>query len=695
MINYFNHEQINNAMPMSKCVEIMEQMFTMLSHNNEQHYFSFPVRTVLPVPPVVIPSASNKKVSVLGYMPSFANLSSSIMTSSSNSVTREFIATKVITVNIPSEETHQGVVLLFDANSGELIGVFDAKCVTAIRTAACSAVAARHLTRNSKSVRITLVGSGEQARMHALSLSYVFKTYDHVQITVAGRNESKLKQCVSDIKKDCTIDNISISYTTNIESAVRSATIICTLTTSATPILKREWLNADSLVIAVGACKADMREIDSDTIRDSTVIVDKLDAALKEAGDILIPISEKLITESHIYSELGDIVSKKKQVPESGIIVFKSLGLAIEDLVTCAHIYLDTSISDTQIQSETIVDQIQDIYPFPQLHHIQKAKKNIERISIVTPLIQLNDSENNNVYLKLENLQPIGSYKLRPAANVLLSLRENDPIKFQQVQRVGVVTCSAGNFAQGLAFVCSQLNIPCTIIVPSHAPDAKRNAIARINNNVSLINMEMDQYWNTLVNEKDETNPDLFFISPVTNPYCMAGNGTIALEVLEQLPKSVAPEDLVVVVPYGGGAMTLGICIALKSINPKIQVYACEVDTAAPFKASLDKGEPTEVAYQPSFVDGIGSKSVFPSNFSKLKEIIDGSLVVTLSEVSQALKLLLERNHVVAEGAGASSVAAALKYKNTHLKNKTVVSIISGGNIDLNKLVQIINNQSI
>ncbi|CAF0849508.1 unnamed protein product [Didymodactylos carnosus] len=706
-MKFFNHKQIQELMPMNKCIETMEKMFEMFSNNIDHTYFSFPVRTALHVPQSLIPKTYEKQISILGYMPSFANLSELQL----NMDFKSFIATKIITVYMPSENTHLGLVLLFEAINGHLIGLFDAKTITSIRTAACSAVAAKYLldiTNYHHHLNIAIIGNGEQARMHTLALAYAFiSTNLFLNIIITGRNEIKLNNCVIEIQKllnDNKLNKrIDVKYSINIEQTVYSSNLICTVTSSQTPILNHKWVKHDTVIIAVGACKSTFREIDSDLVRDSILIVDHKESALKEAGDILIPISEGIITETHIFCELGDIITKKKILPKtnSNIILFKSLGLAIEDLMTCVQIYsdalkyTDSTLFYTLLNVDSICTQnvIEDIYPFPQLHHIYNAQKTIENISKQTPLVLLNDSNYANmIYLKLENLQPIGSYKLRPAANVLLGIKEKNLDMFDHIQKTGVVTCSAGNFAQGIAYVCKQLNIPCTIIIPSHAPEIKRNAILRINNQVQLVTMEMNEYWNTFINEKYKENESLYFISPGTNPYCMAGNGTIALEILQQLPKSVPLDKLVVLVPYGGGAMTLGICIALKSINPNIQVYACEVETAAPLYASLNAGKPTEIVYNPSFVDGIGAKEVLPNNFYKLKQILNGSLVVSLKDVSHALKLLVERNHVVAEGAGATSVAVALKYFSSIFNQKVIVCVISGGNIDTVKLIQVLTD---
>ena len=306
---------------------------------------------------------------------------------------------------------------------------------------------------------------------------------------------------------------------------------------------------------------------------------------------------------------------------------------------------------------------------------IQDARRVIANAAIRTPLVRLNvDSAPAKIYLKLENLQPIGSFKIRGAANAIARL---SPQELKQ----GVVTASAGNMAQGVAWCARSLGIPCTVVAPDTAPDAKVQAIERLGGRV--IKVPFAEWWRAF-EERAFAGVDGTFIHAFDDPHVMAGNGTIALEILEELEDPDA-----VVIPWGGGGLTCGIASALRELRPSCRIYAAEVATAAPLAASLAAGVPTECEYQPSWVDGIGAKAVFPQMFERARQLIDGSLVADLDSVAEALRLLVTRAHVVAEGAGACPVACALSGKAGAGK---IVCIVSGGNIDSSKLARIIDH---
>src|SRR5689334_10942683 len=286
------------------------------------------------------------------------------------------------------------------------------------------------------------------------------------------------------------------------------------------------------------------------------------------------------------------------------------------------------------------------------LSAIKEARRVIAGSAIRTPLVRLNvdsaravDSAPAEIYLKLENLQPIGSFKIRGAANAIAHLSAD------QLKR-GVVTASAGNMAQGVAWCARSLGIPCTVIAPDTAPDAKVHAIERRGGRV--IKVPFADWWRAF-EERSFPGVEGIFIHAFDDPHVMAGNGTIALEILEDLKDPDA-----IVIPWGGGGLTCGIATAMRELQPRCRIYAAEVETAAPLAASLAAGTPTEVDYQASWVDGIGAKAVFPQMFARARGLIDGSLVADLDSVAEALRLLMTRNHVVAEGAGACSVACAL-----------------------------------
>jgi threonine dehydratase len=272
------------------------------------------------------------------------------------------------------------------------------------------------------------------------------------------------------------------------------------------------------------------------------------------------------------------------------------------------------------------------------------------------------------IWLKLENVQPIGSFKIRGAANAIAGIPPS------QLAR-GVLTASAGNMAQGVAWCARERGIPCTVIAPDSAPAAKLSAIERLGGHVMQVPFE--RWWQTF---EDRSYPgiDGTFIHAFDDLLVMAGNGTIGLEILEDLPDVEA-----VVIPWGGGGLASGIGTAIRALAPGCRVFAAEAVTGAPLAAALAAGEPRVVDYRPSFVDGIGSRSVFPQMLERARTVVDGALVSTLEEVAAALRLIAERARVIAEGAGACGVAAALAGRAGSGK---VVCIVSGGNIDVSRL---------
>lgn len=309
----------------------------------------------------------------------------------------------------------------------------------------------------------------------------------------------------------------------------------------------------------------------------------------------------------------------------------------------------------------------------PELAEIRAARERLAGVATRTPLVPLNvEDAPAEIHLKLECLQPIGSFKLRGAGNAM-AVADSDALAR------GVWTASAGNMAQGVAWCARRRGVPCTVVMPDHAPQTKQAAVERLG--ARAIKVPFDAWWQALV---DRRHPGVegAFIHPVSDRAVMAGNGTIGLEILEDLPDVDA-----VIVPYGGGGLSCGIASALKALRPQARVYACEVETAAPFRAALEAGGPTAIDYRPSFVDGIGGKGVLAEMWPLARRLLDGSLVVSLEAVAGAIRLLAERNHVVAEGAGAAPVAAALSGRAGRGK---VVCIVSGGNIDLARLALIL-----
>lgn len=313
------------------------------------------------------------------------------------------------------------------------------------------------------------------------------------------------------------------------------------------------------------------------------------------------------------------------------------------------------------------------------INDIRAARERIAGSIIRTPLVRLN-VDNTEIFLKLENLQPIGSFKLRGAGNAIALARKD------QLAR-GVYTASAGNMAQGVAWHARRLGIPCTVIVPDHAPETKLAAITRLGGR--FIKVPFDEWWQVLVTH-EYPGLDGVFVHPVSDPAVMAGNGTIGLEILEDLP-----DVDTILVPYGGGGLACGIATAVRALKPDTTIYACEVETSAAFAAALAAGAITKIDYTPSFVDGIGSGSVLAEMWPLAKDLLDGSIVMSLADVADAVRTLAERNRVIAEGAGATPVAAAVagKADGRRVHAHRIVCVVSGGNIDLEKLARIFRRE--
>lgn len=313
------------------------------------------------------------------------------------------------------------------------------------------------------------------------------------------------------------------------------------------------------------------------------------------------------------------------------------------------------------------------------LADIRAARERIAGAAIRTPLVRLEaPGATAEVWLKLECLQPIGSFKIRGAANAMALA---DPALLAR----GVYTGSAGNMAQGVAYEARRRGIPCRVIVPDTAPGAKLDAIARLG--ATAVQVSFAEWWGVL---RDHGRPgeEGFFVHPVSDPDVIAGNGTIGLEIVEDLPDVRA-----VVVPFGGGGLSCGIATALRALRPEARVFAAEVETAAPLAASLAAARPVEVAHTRSFVDGIGAAGLLPGMWPLVRALLAGSRVVSLNDVRRAIRLLAERTHVVAEGAGGAGVAAALGNL-PGVGSGPVVAVVSGGNIDTRVLAAILEDRA-
>ena len=302
------------------------------------------------------------------------------------------------------------------------------------------------------------------------------------------------------------------------------------------------------------------------------------------------------------------------------------------------------------------------------LEEIRRARERIGDDVMRTPLVPLGTDE--RILLKLECLHPIGSFKLRGAFSAIRAASANELAQ-------GVVTASAGNMAQGLAWAARQAGVPARVIAPADAPRAKLDRVAALG--AELVPVTHEEWWQAMVDRGREGVEGLF-VAPAAEEAVMAGNGTIGLEVAED-----APEFDTVVIPWGGGGLTTGIASAIKALRPGVRVVTAEPETGAPLAASLAAGEPREIEFTPSWVDGAGGRGLLPGMWEHAREVVDEAVALPLGEVEEAVRFLASRAHVVAEGAGALALAAALR------RDDRCVCIVSGGNIDPEVYAGILN----
>jgi threonine dehydratase len=307
------------------------------------------------------------------------------------------------------------------------------------------------------------------------------------------------------------------------------------------------------------------------------------------------------------------------------------------------------------------------------IEEIRAARERISGVITRTPLIRLlhDVAGAPEVWLKLENLQPINAFKLRGAANAVALLPPEERSK-------GVWTISAGNAGQGVAFAAREAGIPCTVVVIETAPDTKVERMRALG--ATLVKAPFDSCWRAM-EERRFAGVEGTFVHPFDDHDFVAGNATVALEILEDLPHVKT-----VIAAIGGGGLIAGIGSTMRALGPSVRVLGAEPETAAPGAASFAAGSPQVFsAWQASFVDGAGGKSIFPRMWERLRDTVDGSTVVTLDEVRSAMRLVASKTRVIAEGAGALSVAAALKES-----EGPVVAVVSGGNVDLKKFCEIV-----
>ena len=311
-----------------------------------------------------------------------------------------------------------------------------------------------------------------------------------------------------------------------------------------------------------------------------------------------------------------------------------------------------------------------------ELAAIRDAAAVVYRAAIRTPLVRIDLADLggplSELFLKLELLQPIGSFKIRGAYNVIRQLTPSELAG-------GVWTVSAGNAAQGVAFAARAVGAPCSVMVMDTAPDTKIRAIERLG--AAIVSASYDECWRTVVEHGSPRMRGLF-VHPFDDDRFIAGNGTVGLEVVEDLPEVDA-----IVAPLGGGGLLSGIAAAVSPLRPTARIFAAEPETAAPLSASLEAGRPLYFeGWKASFVDGAGGKSVLDTMWPLLKPLA-GSIVVSLDEAARAMRLVAERARVIAEGAAGCAVAAALTGKAGRGK---IVAVVSGGNIDLLRFADLI-----
>jgi threonine dehydratase len=309
------------------------------------------------------------------------------------------------------------------------------------------------------------------------------------------------------------------------------------------------------------------------------------------------------------------------------------------------------------------------------LAEIQEARARIAPTILRTPLVKLQlGPEYPDIRLKLENLQPINAYKLRGAANAVAMLSDAE-------RKRGVWTISAGNAGQGVAYAARAAGVPCTVVAIESAPEAKRERMRALG--ARLVLVSYDRAWAAL-NERAYPGVEGTFVHPFDDHNFIAGHGSIGLEILEDEPDTRA-----VICGIGGGGLLAGVGSAIKALRPDIKVFGVEPETAAPAALSNKLGSPQPFRdWQASFVDGAGGQSMFPRMWERLKPVVDGYFVVTLDETKAAMRLLAEKARVIAEGAGALSVAAAVKGM---AGEGPVVAVVSGGNIDLKKFCELVS----
>jgi threonine dehydratase len=308
---------------------------------------------------------------------------------------------------------------------------------------------------------------------------------------------------------------------------------------------------------------------------------------------------------------------------------------------------------------------------------IEAARTRLQGLSVLTPLVACGTPPpGKSIQLKLENLQPIGSFKIRPIGNAVLSRASAD-------LAAGIYTTSTGNSALGVAYMARRLGIAATAVVPANAPEAK---LAKLRSLGTHIDMRSTEEWWSAIKSGVIDGQSGVYIDAVRDPASLAGDATIGLEILAQMPDVGA-----ILIPFGGGGLASGIACAIRATRPDVKIIACELTSAHPVKAAFAAGRPTETPHSPGFVSGVGFGTVLTEMWPLVKALVDDVITVSLEEVAAAIKVMVEHNHVVAEGAGAVSVAAALSGRYAASK---VCAVVSGGNLDNSLLTTILEGRT-
>jgi threonine dehydratase len=307
---------------------------------------------------------------------------------------------------------------------------------------------------------------------------------------------------------------------------------------------------------------------------------------------------------------------------------------------------------------------------------IEAARTRLDGLCMLTPLVACDAAPaGKTVRLKLENLQSIGSFKIRPIGNAVLARAPAD-------LAAGIYTTSTGNSALGVAFMARRLGIPATAVVPANAPEAKLEKLRRLGTRIDM--RPVEDWWRAIRMGSLEGQQGVY-IDAVRDPASLAGDATIGVEILAQ-----APDTEAILIPFGGGGLACGIACAVRAIRPDVKIIACELTSAHPLEAAFRAGAPAETPHEPGFVSGVGFGTVLPEMWPLLKSLIDGVITVSLDEVAAAIRMMIARNRIVAEGAGAVSVAAALSGR---YAEREVCAVVSGGNIDSAALAAILEGR--